>query len=124
VVTRGPQDEAEALRQLNREAHEAIKDARLAVRQLRDERAEHTRYLQEVLQIAAGDVSREIRDAGTAIVGHLQSEALRISDHIAEILGATSPQALANRIAAQAAADVADQLILTLEKDRGRHPRT
>lgn len=109
--------EAEVLRQLIREAHEAMKDLRLAIKEIRAERAEHVGFLDETMRLAVAAAAEQIHDAANQTLDIVQIEVRKVADHIAGILGAGSAEDLVQEIVSEAARNLAHQLDLALDDD-------
>lgn len=109
--------EAESLRQVIREAHEAIKDTRAVIRELRAERAEHAAALARTMQQSAGAAADDISAAAAVSMDHLQDAASRAMDHMAALLGAPDISELTEKIVAWAGHELAGQLVLAVDDD-------
>lgn len=112
-----PKTEADDLRQLIREAHEAMKDLRLALKEIRAERAEHVGFLDETMRLAIAAASEQIHNAAQQTLDAVQSEVFKVSNHIAGILGAGSAEELVEEIVTEAGRNLAHQLELALDDD-------
>jgi Sec-independent protein translocase protein TatA len=114
-----PGSEAEQLRELTREAHEAARDLRQALREAREEthqlQADHVAALGETMAAAGAAVSEELENAAA----HLQAKTFRVTEHIARLLGAADQATLVNEIAGQAGSDLARMLSAELELPPG-----
>lgn len=108
--------EAEDLRQLTREAHEAIKDLRLGIREIRAERAEHVSFLADSLQLAANAGIERIGNEAQTALDFLQAEIQKVTDHLNALLGSHSAEDLTEAIVTEAARSLASQLTLGLDE--------
>lgn len=114
-----PKTEAEDLRQLIREAHEAIKDMRLAIKEIRAERAEHVDFLSKSLQVATGAGVERIGNETQSALDFWQDNVDHLLDHVAALIGAGNAKELAQEIINEAARSLASQLMIALD-DHGR----
>lgn len=118
--------EAEALKQLIREAHEAMKDLRLAIKEIRAERAEHADFLDQTLKLAAAAGVEQIGREAQKGLDFIQAEADRMLRHISELIGAHSTEDLVDAIVQEGARSLATQLTLAADEDGnlviGRRP--
>lgn len=109
--------EAETLRQLTREAHEAIKDLRAAAKELRAERAAHAAFLEDACQRAGNDGADRVMKAAQLALDILQGEVDKVIGHQAALLGAADMTELTNAIVGQAASSLASQLLLAIDEE-------
>jgi hypothetical protein len=110
-------DAEERLRALTREAHEAVQELRLVLREVRAARADHAGALDKTLQLAVDAGTEQITDHALRILDSLESAGAKLGDQIAGILGADSKGELAQMIVSQAAAELARDLMIGLDKD-------
>lgn len=122
---KNPVSDAEQLRQLTREAHEAIQDLREATRQMRQEReatqvvrVEHVMFLEKTIRLAHAAAEESFNAAGNSWTGLLQSEVDRVQDYLGRLLGANNMSELAEVIIDDAAHKLAEQLIPELDGNR------
>lgn len=122
--------EAEELRQLTREAHEAIKDMRLAMREMRAAQAEHIDFLDKSLQLAASAGIEQISNVGQQTLSFIQGQIDHLMAHISALVGAEDREQLVNEIVSESARSLASQLMLGLDADgspaivpHSHHPR-
>lgn len=91
-----PLTQAEELRALTRELHEAAKDARAAARELREARdsvgqtAGET--IQELLTVMRDHVEKLVKERTAELVASMHASARSIEQHHAELMGKKSPE--------------------------------
>lgn len=110
--------EAEALRQLIREAHEAMKDLRLAIKEIRAERAEHVDFLDKILRLAADAGVEQIAGNAETALDFIQSQTDRLFAHISELISTDTREDLADKIVKECARQLASQLMIGID-DQG-----
>lgn len=109
--------EMEDLRQLIREAHEAMKDLKIARKEIDQARAEHVGFLDETMRLAVAAAAEQIHNAAQQTLDVVQIEVRKVADHIAGILEAGSAEDLVHEIVSEAARNLAWQLELALDDD-------
>lgn len=105
------------MREMTREAHEAVKDLRAAIRESRAERGDvlsaqvnkAIAHIQAELDRTVNDQSAQAREAFAQMLGIIQQEAEKLMAHIALLLGASSADELFARLAAQLTMDLKAQ---------------
>lgn len=109
--------DAEQLRQLTREAHEAIQGLREAGRELRAEReaieralTEHCRLLDESITLAAREAVDLVRDFSQKCLDQFKAEVHLMQDYVSRLAGAETPENLADVIVQDAATQLAELL--------------
>jgi hypothetical protein len=122
---KNPVTDAEQLRLLTREAHEAIKGVREAIRDLRAEReaierarAVHAAFLDESIRLAAGAAAEQIRDVGQLYTDQLQVSVNDVQEHVSSLLGSEDKNSLANAIVRDASQKLAELLRVEIDGDQ------
>jgi len=112
---------ADDLRELTRQAHEAVKDLRLAQREVRQDldraRAGHQRLAEQAIALAVSAGVERIEDVTQDALDFFQGELDRVMEYTTALIGAGSAQELVQVIVNEAARSLAGQLILGLGSD-------
>jgi hypothetical protein len=106
-----------AARQVLRELHEAIKDARALSREIDAHVNKAVAHIGEQMVTATEMGSGKLDTLAMQIMDHLQQQVEQISDHIAGILGSASADELTRVIVKEAARQLAAQLVLGIDED-------
>jgi FtsZ-binding cell division protein ZapB len=137
--------EAEQLRQLTREAHEAAQEAREATRGLQaardrlaadlkaaqdesdDWQARVVAFLDHSMKMAASAGIEHVTNWGVDTLGALQAEVDKVVTHVSNLLGAEDREAFAAEVIRMTALSLSEQLLLVAEgnqlKISTRRPR-
>lgn len=113
-----PVTDAEQLRQLTREAHEAIQGLLEAKRDLRQARDEHVAAIDEAVRQAVTDAGDILAKSAAGLVAYVDAQVQKVTSHMGDLLGTSTGRQLGDVIANQCAVELARQLIVDVENGR------